>query len=53
MVERNALIDRVTAVSRRFDDTVREVTEERRVIDIQNSRHAKLVTTKLILNILH
>lgn len=53
MAERNNLIDRVTAVSRRFDDTVREITEERRLMEIQNARHAKYVTTKVILNILH
>jgi hypothetical protein len=53
MNERNDLIDRVTELSHRFDDTVREITEERQVLDVQNSRHAKFVTTKVILNALH
>lgn len=53
MNERNDLIDRVTELSHRFDDTVREITEERQVMEMQNSRHAKFVTTKVILNVLH
>lgn len=53
MSERNELIDRVTELSHRFDETVREVTEERQIMETQNSRHAKFVTAKIILNELH
>lgn len=53
MSERNELIDRVTSMSQRFDDTVREITEEREIIHAENSTHAKFITAKIILNNLH
>ena len=34
MNERNDLIDRVTELSHRFDETVREITEERQIMEM-------------------
>ena len=50
MADRNQLIDRVTKLSQQFDITVREITEERQIIDRENSRHAKFITAKIIVN---
>jgi hypothetical protein len=40
----------VSSLSLKFDDAVREITEERRIIEQENSTHAKFITAKILLN---
>lgn len=51
--ERNHVLDRVNALTAQYDETVRQLSTERRLMLLQNASHAKFTTAKIIFNQLH
>ena len=46
--ERNDLLSRLDNLTHKYDECVREITMDRREIEVHNRKHSKLVTAKLM-----
>jgi hypothetical protein len=48
MAERNALLERLDNLTRRYDECVKEISQDRAEMEAHNKHHAKLITAKIL-----
>ena len=46
--ERNHVLERVTTLTATYDEKVRQINAERKMMEMQNASHAKFITAKII-----
>lgn len=48
MAERNDLLSRLEHLTRKYDECVKEISQDRSEMEAHNKQHAKLITAKII-----